>query len=616
MSLYLGSEKVENVTAQITLPVEPSDDLPLVDGTASAGTSKKFSRADHVHPMETVEATLVDLPSAEELGAIPAPTSGTAGQVLTKTASGQKWADVPVDENSVLLKNVSTAMPVVADWNVITYGGGKFVALAANSAIGAYSTDGFHWTQVTLPVSSNWSGIAYGADKFVATGDNRVSMYSADGISWTQTALPSDFPTGAYNIGYLDNDGFYAVGPGTSSYFGYSADGITWEFARYSSSITNSLTIACGMGIAVTSNYSFVVTLRRGRWDLPNNLGYTQNINAKTMSYGNNKFVAISGGETASNHVAYSGDTYNWNFSVMPVSAKWYSSCYGNGLFVAIASESNIAAYSIDGVNWNQTTLPVSANWRSIAYDGYKFIAIASNSSTIAVSYDGIIWKTAPTILQYSNQMNITSDIKHIMSLPTLNSDTFFCVIYNSVYNYGKYICDKKFNDILSAYTSGRTCIAILQQAENIIGQCKIYYLSAIQNTADSKTHIPATTSITFVSIYNGNYNTISINNSNQITVTTIENAITPRATKITLSISGWDSTAKTQSVTVTGVSSNATSQEIRVMPADASKTSAYVSCGVSCVAQASNKLTFACDTVPTTAIDVYVVMQSLNFQS
>mgnify|MGYP007095650129 FL=1 len=62
MSLYLGSEKVENVTAQITLPVEPSDDLPLADGTASAGTSKKFSRADHVHPMETIEATLVDLP--------------------------------------------------------------------------------------------------------------------------------------------------------------------------------------------------------------------------------------------------------------------------------------------------------------------------------------------------------------------------------------------------------------------------------------------------------------------------------------------------------------------------------------------------------------------------
>lgn len=112
MSLYLGSEKVKNVTAQITLPVDPSDDLPLADGTASAGVSKKFSRAGHVHPMETVEATLIDLPSAEELGAIPAPTSGTAGQVLTKTASGQKWEDVPVDDEMIVLGNTNIKLPL------------------------------------------------------------------------------------------------------------------------------------------------------------------------------------------------------------------------------------------------------------------------------------------------------------------------------------------------------------------------------------------------------------------------------------------------------------------------------------------------------------------------
>ena len=30
--------------------VLPSDDLPLMDGDASAGTSRKFSRSDHRHP--------------------------------------------------------------------------------------------------------------------------------------------------------------------------------------------------------------------------------------------------------------------------------------------------------------------------------------------------------------------------------------------------------------------------------------------------------------------------------------------------------------------------------------------------------------------------------------
>jgi hypothetical protein len=33
--------------------VLPSDDLPLMDGEASAGTSRKFSRSDHRHPHDS-----------------------------------------------------------------------------------------------------------------------------------------------------------------------------------------------------------------------------------------------------------------------------------------------------------------------------------------------------------------------------------------------------------------------------------------------------------------------------------------------------------------------------------------------------------------------------------
>lgn len=621
MSLYLGSEKVENVTAQITLPVEPSDDLPLADGTASAGVSKKFSRADHVHPMETVEATLVDLPSVEELGAIPAPTSGTTGQVLTKTASGQKWADVPVDENSVLLKSVNAAMPVVANWNVITYGGDKFVALAANSDVGAYSTDGCSWTQITLPVSSNWGGIVYGADKFVATGDNRVVIYSTDGISWTQTALSSNASTGTYDIGYLDNDGFYAIGD-YSNYrkFFFSADGVTWpNQAFYSNNLRFSPGIARSKDKLVALYGAYSIEFYKGKAHVSSPAANIQLPieQPQSVTYGDNKFVAIGKMNEASTQTAYSIDALNWDSSTMPVSAKWYNSCYGNGVFVAVATESSIAAYSIDGVSWNQTTLPTSANWRSIAHDGYKFVAVASNSDVVAISFDGIHWGTAADILQYSDGVDITDNISDILGIPALKNDAFICMVTRTETN--SFTCDKKYNEILDAYASGKACIATLQNNGNAWKmypcpyQNEIYYLSRIQRQYSS---LVTDSLVAFTSVDNSSYNTITINSSNQITVTTIENAITPRAIKITLSISGWDSTAKTQSVTVTGVSSDATSQEIRVMPADATKTSAYVSCGVSCVAQAANKLTFACDKVPTTAIDVYVVMQSLNFQS
>ena len=386
MSLYLGSEKVENVTAQITLPVEPSDDLPLADGTASAGVSKKFSRADHVHPMETVEATLVDMPSAEELGAIPAPTSGTTGQVLTKTTNGQKWEDVPIDENSVLLKNVNFTFPVSLSWQSITYGNGKFIAIANEGKLFAYSTDGINWTKGTLPISASWQSIAYGNDKFVAV-------------------------------------------------------------------------------------------------------------------------------------------IYN----------------------------SNIFAYSTDGINW-----------------------ISSLKK-----------------LQSPDGTDIHEQVRTTLQIPEPESEVFTITI--SGYD-GNFTSNKTGVEIQKAYDAGKICVALVRSSD------PMFAIQVFENEA------------TFVSYLNYDGTTETYRITYDGTVQYTENNINPKARKVTLTTSGWSNNQQT--VTCTGVDSSATSQEIRVMPADASKTSVYVSCGISCVAQASDKLTFACDKVPTTAIDVYVVMQSLNFQS
>ena len=92
------------------------------------------------------------------------------------------------------------------------------------------------------------------------------------------------------------------------------------------------------------------------------------------------------------------------------------------------------------------------------------------------------------------------------------------------------------------------------------------------------------------------------------------KDAASPKAIKITLSVAEWNSTAKTQSVTVPGVLADATKQEIRVMPVNAALDSPYIAAGVQCVAQAANSLTFACETVPTEAIEVYVIMQDINY--
>lgn len=78
----------------------------------------------------------------------------------------------------------------------------------------------------------------------------------------------------------------------------------------------------------------------------------------------------------------------------------------------------------------------------------------------------------------------------------------------------------------------------------------------------------------------------------------------------VTLTTSGWSS--NTQTVTVSGVSASETAQLITPTPAIASQ-SAYYEAGIMCTGQAANSLTFTCQTVPTSNLTVYVVIQPLS---
>lgn len=86
--------------------------------------------------------------------------------------------------------------------------------------------------------------------------------------------------------------------------------------------------------------------------------------------------------------------------------------------------------------------------------------------------------------------------------------------------------------------------------------------------------------------------------------------ALKPLARTITLTTSGWSS--NTQTVTVSGVSASETAQLITPTPAIASQ-SAYYEAGIMCTNQGTNSLTFTCQTVPTSNLTVYVVIQPLG---
>ena len=84
---------------------------------------------------------------------------------------------------------------------------------------------------------------------------------------------------------------------------------------------------------------------------------------------------------------------------------------------------------------------------------------------------------------------------------------------------------------------------------------------------------------------------------------------------KVTLTASGWNSSTKQQSVTVTGILADTTKQCIYPAPVDTSYDSAWNSCDVLCVAQEANKLTFQCSEIPTSAIAVYVTVITLSYK-
>jgi len=117
----------------------------------------------------------------------------------------------------------SANMQTTSTWMTITYGGGKFVAVANNKSRAAYSTDGINWTDTTLPFSAPWYVVTYGGGKFVAVANGDKVVYSVDGINWESATLPYSLVW--YAVAY--GGGKFVATSGTAK-AAYSTDGINW----------------------------------------------------------------------------------------------------------------------------------------------------------------------------------------------------------------------------------------------------------------------------------------------------------------------------------------------------------------------------------------------------
>jgi hypothetical protein len=290
---------------------------------------------------------------------------------------GKVLGDLTVDvETSVITKSEEEAVAgnwvgyvVPANsWRDITYGNGKYVAIAdAGTASNQvmYSSDGINWTLATSASVSSWASVTFGADKFVALGATNIAMYSTDGINWTSG---SGYVGSGTSVVYgLAADRFVATS-GTSG-LAYSYDGIAWNNVSDSS---------------------------QSQW--------------RGITYGNGTFVAIT--ESGQYQAAYSTDGANWTFVDSAPTNNWYNVAYGDGRFVAVSNGDSTGGgasmYSTDnGATWTQvTTVNDTYAWYALAYGDGKFVAGAGNigvSNNSMWSVDGTTWNGNTSSAQFFN---------------------------------------------------------------------------------------------------------------------------------------------------------------------------------------------------------------------
>ena len=102
---------------------KPSDSSPLMDGTASAGSSSKYARGDHVHPSDTSKANV-----ASTLAGYGITDAYTKTEIDQKLTSGMHYKG-----------SVATVSQLPASGNEV----GDFYNVTATGE--NYAWDGYAW---------------------------------------------------------------------------------------------------------------------------------------------------------------------------------------------------------------------------------------------------------------------------------------------------------------------------------------------------------------------------------------------------------------------------------------------------------------------------------------
>ncbi len=252
----------------------------------------------------------------------------------------------------------------MSTWTSITFGNGRFVAVA-NSSNGVHSPgvatslDGIHWVAVPGTVSM-WHAVAFGAGQFVMVGDNGTVMTSSNGSDWSMTfRRPRDNFTG---VSY-GNGRFVAV----DNVHGDTIDS------------TNA------------HQWAFYLTPSSGLiWG--------------SVAYGDGNFVAFDGSGTGT--MATTVKAAVWALRHYGSPQQFSDAAFGCHTYVGVGDSQGSSAQlalSSQGVTWSSTSLPLGGaeSWSSVAFGTHRFVVSDGQGDLASSSFMTNCGPTVPFAVQH-----------------------------------------------------------------------------------------------------------------------------------------------------------------------------------------------------------------------
>ena len=358
----------DTISIYPTLSISEATIGPILDGTVLNAGAIATVQVDFTSPHGLIPGTTI----LTQVTSQPAPEFDS--QARTLPASGTWTSTAALNGTYVAVLSGSTTsarstdgqiwaaggnMPSGAAWRAVAAGTigstDYFVAVATTSSTAAaYSTDGgLTWVASTLSATANWTSVTFGDGRFVAvaSGGTATSFSTNGGQTWTAGGALSASATWAdVTAGLVGTSTYFVAIASGGTVANYSADGgVSWlaTGALPASATWSSIAYGNNRFFAVSSgSTNAAVSLNGTTWalaTLPSSAGWS------AVEYGDDVFLVIASGSSSA-LTSFTGQTGSFTARTLASTSNWaglaYTNYLGLGRFAAVGNTN--AAQSID----------------------------------------------------------------------------------------------------------------------------------------------------------------------------------------------------------------------------------------------------------------------------